>query len=168
MPKGVLWRHEDIFFAAMGGGDPLSLGNVIARPEELAPRVMRPGLVALPCPPFMHASAHWLAFTILFGGGTVVTLPPGGFDPAATWRLVGEEAVNILVVVGDAIARPLVDELDAHPGAYDTASLMALGSGGAALSPSTKRRLAELLPGPDDHRRVRLVGDRAARRVRTQ
>ena len=21
MPKGVLWRHEDIFFAAMGGGD---------------------------------------------------------------------------------------------------------------------------------------------------
>jgi len=50
-------------------------------------------------------------------------------------------------VVGDAMARPLVDELDAHPGRYDLSSVLAVGSGGAVLSPSTKRRLAELLPG---------------------
>jgi acyl-CoA synthetase (AMP-forming)/AMP-acid ligase II len=147
MPKGVLWRHEDIFFAGMGGGDTFQLGNVVSSPEELRTRVTRPGMTALPCPPFMHASAHWLAFTILFGGGKLVTLPGGRFDPAAAWRLVGEEAVNILVVVGDAMARPLLDELDAHQGDYDTSSLMAVGSGGALLSPSTKRRLAEALPG---------------------
>ena len=104
-------------------------------------------MTALPSPPFMHASAHWLAFTILFGGGKLVTLPGGRFDPAEAWRLVGTEAVNVVVVVGDAMARPLLDELDAHPGRYDTSSLMAVGSGGAVLSPSTKRRLAELLPG---------------------
>jgi len=148
MPKGVLWHHEDIFFAAMGGGDALQLGNVIGSPDELVARVLRPGLTALPCPPFMHASAQWLAFTILFSGGKLVTLPGGRFDPAAAWRLVGTEAVNILVVVGDAMARPLLDELDAHPDRYDTSSLVALGSGGAVLSPSTKRRLAETLPGP--------------------
>jgi acyl-CoA synthetase (AMP-forming)/AMP-acid ligase II len=147
MPKGVLWRHEDIFFAAMGGGDALQLGNVIGSPEELAARVMRPGMTALPAPPFMHASAHWLAFTMLFGGGKLVTLPGGRFDPAAAWLLVGTEAVNILVVVGDAMARPLLNELDAHPARYDISSLVAVGSGGAVLSPSTKRRLAELLPG---------------------
>ncbi len=147
MPKGVLWRHEDIFFAAMGGGDALSLGNVIASPEELATRVLRPGMTALPCPPFMHASAHWLAFTMLFGGGKIVTLPGGRFDPASAWQLVGTEAVNILVVVGDAMARPLLDELDAHRDLYDTSSLVAVGSGGAVLSPATKRRLAEILPG---------------------
>ena len=147
VPKGVLWRHEDIFFAAMGGGDALQLGNVISSPGELAARVMRPGMTALPAPPFMHASAHWLAFTILFAGGKIVTLPGGRFDPAALWRLVGAEAVNIVVVVGDAMARPLLDELDVHATFYDTSSLMAVGSGGAVLSPSTKRRLALSLPG---------------------
>lgn len=147
MPKGVLWRHEDIFFAAMGGGDALQLGNVIESPEELATRVMRPGMTALPVPPFVHASAHWLAFNILFSGGKLVTVPGGRFDPAAIWRLVGAEAVNILVVVGDAMARPLVDELEAHAARYDTSSLLAVGSGGAVLSRPTKRRLAESLPG---------------------
>jgi acyl-CoA synthetase (AMP-forming)/AMP-acid ligase II len=147
MPKGVLWRHEDIFFAAMGGGDPMSLGNVISSPDELTGRVLRPGLSALACPPFMHASAHWLAFTMLFGGGKVVTLPRGQFDAAEAWRLVGAEAVNILVVVGDAMARPLLDELDARPGRYDISSLVAVGSGGAVLSPVTKQRLAAALPG---------------------
>jgi acyl-CoA synthetase (AMP-forming)/AMP-acid ligase II len=147
LPKGVLWRHEDIFFAAMGGGDPFQLGNHITRPEELAERVLRPGLVALPVPPFMHAAAHWLAFAMFFGGGTVVTLPGGRFDAATTWRLVSEERVNILVVVGDAMARPLLDALEAGAGAYDTSSLMALGSGGALLSPATKARFGELCPG---------------------
>ena len=69
MPKGVLWRHDDIFFAAMGGGDPLSLGNYIATPDELAERILRPGMTALAIPPFIHSAGHWLAFSTLFGGG---------------------------------------------------------------------------------------------------
>ncbi len=146
LPKGVLWRHEDIFFAAMGGGDPYQFGNHVERPEQVADRVLRPGLVALAAPPFMHAAAHWLAFSMLFGGGTVVTLPDGRFDPGATWRLVDEESVNILVVVGDAMARPLVEELERAPDAHDTSSLLALGSGGALLSPSTKARLRSIRP----------------------
>jgi acyl-CoA synthetase (AMP-forming)/AMP-acid ligase II len=145
MPKGVLWRHEDIFFAAMGGGDPMSLGNVIATPEELVDRVMRPGMVALAAPPFMHAAAHWLAFTTLFGGGTLVTLPGGRFDPVAAWRLCVAESVNVLVVVGDAMMQPLLDELE--DAGYDVPALMAIGSGGALLSPSTKQRITALLPG---------------------
>jgi len=150
MPKGVLWRHEDIFFAAMGGGDPLHLGDTIDRPEELAQRVLHPGIVALAVPPFMHASAHWLAFSTFFGGGTVVVVPGGRFDPGTTWRLVADERVGVLVVVGDAMARPLLDALEsARRGgeAPDVSSLMAVGSGGAMLAPSTKARIARLLPG---------------------
>ncbi len=145
-PKGVLWRHEDIFFAAMGGGDPLQLGDIIDRPEQLSTRLLRPGMVALPIPPLMHASAQWLAFATFFGGGTLVLLPAGHFDPRTTWRLVSDERVNVLVVVGDAMARPLLDALDASTG-LDIGSLMAIGSGGAVLSPITKERLARSLPG---------------------
>ncbi len=153
MPKGVLWRHDDIFFAAMGGGDPLSLGNHVTAPEELAERVLRPGITALALPPFMHAAGHWLGFSTLFGGGKVVTLDGGVFDPTEVWRLVEVERVNVLVVVGDAMARPLLDVLAAVPDHHDLSSLMAVGSGGAVLSPSTKAQLAELLPG-------RVVADR--------
>ena len=145
MPKGVLWRHEDIFFAAMGGGDPMQFGNVIGAPDELPDRVLDPGLAALPVPPLMHASAQWLAFHTLFGGGKLVLLPGRRFDPATTWRLVAEESVNILVIVGDAMARPLLDALEADE-RVDPSSLMALGSGGAILSPSTKELLHARFP----------------------
>ena len=131
----------------MGGGDPLQLGNWIERPDQLPERLLRPGIVALPVPPFMHASAHWLAFSTFFGGGCVVLLPGGHFDPETTWRLVADERVNVLVVVGDAMARPLLDVLEQAPDDHDTTSLMALGSGGAILSPSTKARIARVLPG---------------------
>lgn len=147
LPKGVLWRHEDIFFAAMGGGDPFQTGDWITEPAELVDRLPEVGMVALPIPPFMHASAHWLAFHQLFGGGKIVVPEGGGFDPAAIWELVGREQVNTVVIVGDAMARPLCDELIANPGRYDTSSLLAIGSGGAILSPSTKEQIAELLPG---------------------
>ena len=115
--------------------------------------MLRPGITALAIPPFMHAAGHWLAFSTLFGGGTVVTTPDGGFDPVEVWRLVEAERANAVVVVGDAMARPLLDVLAADPGRFDLSSLMAVGSGGAVLSPSTKAQLAELLPG-------RIVADR--------
>jgi acyl-CoA synthetase (AMP-forming)/AMP-acid ligase II len=73
--------------------------------------------------------------------------PGGRFDPEEIWRLVGEQRVNVLVIVGDAMARPLLDTLTAAPpGTYDTSSLFVVGSGGAVLSPSTKDRLAAVLP----------------------
>jgi 3-oxocholest-4-en-26-oate---CoA ligase len=153
MPKGVLWRHDDIFFAAMGGGDPLASGNHISRAEELAGRLLRPGVTALAVPPFMHAAGHWLAFSTLFGGGTVVTTRGGTFDPDEVWHLVEAERANVVVVVGDAMARPLLDALAGHPDRYDLSSLMAVGSGGAVLSPATKAQMAQLLPG-------RVVSDR--------
>jgi acyl-CoA synthetase (AMP-forming)/AMP-acid ligase II len=146
MPKGVMWRHEDIFFAAMGGGDPLQFGDWISSPDELPDRILDFPAVALAIPPFMHASAHWLAMHQLFGGSRVVCTPGGRFDPEEIWDLVTAEAVTTIVVVGDAIARPLADALEASPDRWDTSSVMAIGSGGAILSPSTKDQLSRLLP----------------------
>jgi acyl-CoA synthetase (AMP-forming)/AMP-acid ligase II len=45
------------------------------------------------------------------------------------------------------MARPLLDDLEGDLATHDTTPLMAIGSGGAVLSPSTKARIAELLPG---------------------
>jgi acyl-CoA synthetase (AMP-forming)/AMP-acid ligase II len=147
MPKGVVWRHEDIFKASMGGGDVTQNGNFIQRPEELAERIgPTPAPTALATPPLIHNSAHWLAFYQLFSAGKLVLVPFGRFDPPIIWDLVAKEQVFTLVVVGDAMARPLADELAAHPDRYDVNSLWVIGSGGAILSEGTKVRLLDVLP----------------------
>src|SRR5438046_6249598 len=77
MPKGVMWRAEDIFFAAMGGGN---LGDTpIAEPEQIVDSfdLHRRGL---PACPFMHGTAHWMAFGTLYSGGTVVISADRHFD----------------------------------------------------------------------------------------
>jgi acyl-CoA synthetase (AMP-forming)/AMP-acid ligase II len=151
MPKGVMWRHEDIFFGAFGGGD--FAGNAIATPEEIATKAANGRTRCLPACPFMHGTAHWMAFTTLYNGGTVVISDDPGFDPASLWALIAREAVNFLVIVGDAFARPLVDALDtsdvldAPTRADDLGGLAVILSGGAILSPAVKTALAERLPG---------------------
>jgi acyl-CoA synthetase (AMP-forming)/AMP-acid ligase II len=144
MPKGVMWRHEDIFFASMGGGDPTQFEGPIERPEQLAARIPEQGLHMLVTPPLMHVSAHWASFQALLGGGKVVLLPAGSFDPAAAWRLIEQEGAHIAVIVGNAMAAPLIDSYVEEP--VDASSLMAFGSGGAVLSPAVKRRMREALP----------------------
>ena len=144
-PKGVIWRHEDIFFAGMGGGDVFHAGNYVSKPEELVERMPETGLVALATPPFMHVSAHWLLFSVFYGGGKMVVTSEGRFDPKLIWELVSTEGVNMLIIVGDAMARPLADELEANRDAYNTSTLLVVGSGGAVLSPSTKEKFAGLL-----------------------
>jgi acyl-CoA synthetase (AMP-forming)/AMP-acid ligase II len=146
MPKGVLWRHEDLFFAGLGGGDPMMDKGPITTPDELPERITGFPMTMLCAPPLMHVSAHWGAFNTLFGGGTVVLLGPGRFDGEELWRTVAAEQVNLIVVVGDAMLRPALDALASSSETYDTSVLFAIGSGGAILSASTKRQVAELLP----------------------
>jgi acyl-CoA synthetase (AMP-forming)/AMP-acid ligase II len=146
MPKGVVWRHEDIFFAAMGGGDPTTVLGPISQPDEIVDRVLPTGAVMLLIPPLMHVSAQWGALSILYGGGTVVLTAPGSLDAHQVWSLVGKEHVNVLTVVGDAMARPLLDAFEADPSRYDVSSLFVFASGGAVLSGSTKTQIAALLP----------------------
>ena len=147
MPKGVLWRQEDIFFGAMGGGDPFQSGNFVKTAEELGERIVGSnGFTVLPGPPFMHASAHWVGFHTMFTGGRIVIPPGGRFDPPAVWQLVSNEKVNLIVVVGDAMARPLIDEFAANGETYDASSLIVIGSGGAIMSPATKEQIKEQLP----------------------
>jgi acyl-CoA synthetase (AMP-forming)/AMP-acid ligase II len=144
MPKGVMWRHEDIFFGAFGGGD--FAGAAIDRPEAISDKAIAGRTRCLPACPFMHGTAHWMAFTTLFSGGTVIISTDRRFDPRRLWELIAAENVNFLVIVGDAFARPLVDALDDLGDAVDLSGLVVILSGGAILSPTVKQDLAERLP----------------------
>ena len=146
MPKGVEWRHEDIFKSAMGGGDLTQGGDHVADPAELAQRLPENGIVALAAPPLMHAAAHWLSFHQLFTGGKLVLMPLGRFDPAEVWATIAAEGVFNVVLVGDAMVKPLLDHLEANDD-VKTDSLWVVASSGAPLSQHTKERLDRLLPG---------------------
>ena len=144
MPKGVMWRAEDIFFGAFGGGN---LGDVpIETPEQVVDHLElhRRGL---PACPFMHGTAHWMAFGTLYSGGTVVISPERHFDPEHLWRLVEAERVTFLVIVGDAFARPLVEAYDELDPPADVSMLTVVLSGGAVLSPAVKAAWVERFPG---------------------
>ncbi|MGO8873883.1 MAG: AMP-binding protein, partial [Acidimicrobiales bacterium] len=148
MPKGVLWRHEDIFFTAMGGGGWGA--EPITDAEELAGRLDTDDakrVVMLVVAPLMHGNAQWVMWNGFMMGGTVVLYTSHHYDPDTLWRLVGDEGVVSLGLVGDAMARPLADALaTAPPGTYDTSTLAVIGSGGAMLSKTVKDELKAQLP----------------------
>jgi len=145
MPKGVMWRHEDIFFAAMGGG---GFGEPpIETPEEIVGRVKPEDqrMISMALAPVMHGAAQWGLCITLFGGGTALLYTGHHFDPHEVWKIVAAERANSVMVVGDAMARPLAEAL-AEPGvSYDTSSVFSVGSGGAVFSTAVKDQLREQL-----------------------
>ncbi|HZP43692.1 MAG TPA: acyl-CoA synthetase [Candidatus Binatia bacterium] len=144
LPKGVLWRHEDVFFNGLGGHVP---GFERLDTEEKLLAHVETGLGGrfLVLPPFMHGAGQWAAFNTFHRGGTVV-LPDETrrFDAHAAWRTIVRERVDQMTLVGDAFARPLLDAL--RDGGYDASSIRAIGSTAAVLSPAVKEALAAALP----------------------
>jgi fatty-acyl-CoA synthase len=127
------------------GGRQLANGEEWPDVEAILDNARNGGAKVMPAPPFMHGAAHWLAFNALTGGNTIV-LPhnTSGLDAADVWATAQAEGVNILLIVGDAFGRPLLDELGR--GRYDLSALILLVSGGAALSAPVKRAFLEALP----------------------
>ena len=146
MPKGVLWRQHDIFMSAMGGR-PFTGGPELNIYQDLIDQVVAgAGLRSfLVLPPLMHGAAQWGVFnTISAGGWVAVPEDVKHFDADAILRLAERERVLSIPVVGDAMARPLVDQIE--KGDYDLSGLMALTNGGAPLSPTVRERLLTALP----------------------
>ena len=146
MPKGVLWRQHDIFMSAMGGR-PFTGGPELITYQDLIDQVVAgAGLRSfLVLPPLMHGAAQWGVFnTISAGGWVAVPEDVKHFDADAILRLAERERVLSIPVVGDAMARPLVEAIE--KGDYDLSGLMALTNGGAPLSPTVRERLLTALP----------------------
>jgi 3-oxocholest-4-en-26-oate---CoA ligase len=144
LPKGVMWRHEDLFFAGLQGGRPG--GEPVNAPAEVVEHALDPdnAMHLLPAAPFIHGAAQLASWISFFTGGKVVIQPGRSFDPKRVCELVGEEGVTTITLVGDAMARPIAEQL--AEATYDTSSLVAVASAGAILSPTVRDRLQELLP----------------------
>jgi acyl-CoA synthetase (AMP-forming)/AMP-acid ligase II len=145
-PKGVMWRHEDIW-RTLGGGIDFYTREPL--PDEWAQSEAgkNGALVRLAAAPLIHGNAQIAVLQSLFAGETVVLLPR--FDAHDVWRQVERRKINVMVIIGDAMARPLVDALkegkpDGTP--YDTSSVIVLNSSAALFTPAVKDTVVDALP----------------------
>ena len=160
MPKGVIWRHEDVLMA-LGGGIDIRTGERVNAPEDFLVKG-RTGfhLIAYPIPPLMHGATQWSVMGQSFVGNT--TILRSKFDPAEVWRTIATEKVNLLMITGDAMARPLLDAYDAainlaiNPAVNpaigegspqtDLSSLFAISSSAVLFSQTCKDEFLDRLP----------------------
>jgi acyl-CoA synthetase (AMP-forming)/AMP-acid ligase II len=144
MPKGVMWRHEDIFYAGMAGGRPY--GEPMKNPEEVAGDVdVEAGqLVMFPVAPLMHGAAQ-LATFIGFNMGQRMVLNRR-FDAHEVLRTVEGEKVNTISMVGDAMGRPIAEALAGPLTGTDVSSLIVISSAGAILSETVRDQLQQQMP----------------------
>jgi len=145
MPKGVLWRQHDIFMAAMGGRK-VGTWEIVTSYQGIADRLTDSFPVRLLLlPPLMHGAAQWAAFMLMAQGATLIFPDdPRRVDPDDVWRTVERERANTMTVVGDAVLRPLVMQLDKAD--YDLSSFYAVGNGGAPLTPAVRELALARLP----------------------
>ncbi|MBT9474058.1 MAG: AMP-binding protein [Pseudomonadota bacterium] len=152
MPKGVMWRQEDLF-KALGGGANLLLGlAALETIDEAGQRASvnaasgEPQAITIPVAPLMHATGQFISFGQLISGGAVATLVPRRFDPAQLFDEVDRLGVSGLIIVGPAFAAPMLEVLDANPGRWPLPSLRRIVSSGAMWGLENKQGLLKHLP----------------------
>jgi acyl-CoA synthetase (AMP-forming)/AMP-acid ligase II len=146
-PKGVMWRHEDIYRVLFGGTD-FATGEFVKDEYDLAKAAAEnQPMIRYPIPPMIHGATQSATWMSLFSGQTTVLAPE--FDADDVWRTIEKYKVNLLFFTGDAMARPLLDALTKlHDGDHepDLSSLFLLASTAALFSTSIKEKFLELLP----------------------
>lgn len=145
MPKGVVWRHEDVFFALGGGIDAITRQRVDS-PEAMVEKGKAMGgqITFLPIAPLMHGATQWGVMGQSFTGNRVVLV--SHFEPEEVWRLVDAEKVNMVMITGDAMGKPLIETLDRSRDRYDLSSLFGLTSTAALFSPAVKDQFFKHFP----------------------
>lgn len=143
MPRGVIWRQEDLFYAGLQGGAPG--GEPYQRASEVAENVSPEGGMNMhPAPPLIHGASQFASWISFCTGGKVALVPGRSFDAARTCAILEEEAISVMQIVGDAMALPIVEDLERQPRALP--GIVCVTSAGAILSGEIRRRLERCLP----------------------
>jgi len=142
MPKGVMWRHHDLWCVLGAGGNPRIGTPPSANLADYVERIRRePPPVNLPLPPLMHGTGLLSAINAMTHAGTCVTLPGRSFDAQVALAAIDRHRVTAATIVGDAFARPIVEALDAANGRYDFSSLKSINSSGVMWTREIKAGL---------------------------
>ena len=145
LPKGVMWRQDDLYHRFAGGG----LATAPADIEALAAYVRDEAnqLRALIGPPLMHGTGWFTAMIALLSGGAVLLLDDArSFDADRLWEQVTRERLTAVTIVGDSFGRPLVEALRARGDRYDLSSIKMVTSSGVMWSQEIKQALLEYGP----------------------
>ena len=145
-PKGVMWRHED-FWRVLGGGIDFYSGDPLQEFDQSEQAKLDGRMVTFPLSPLMHGGAQAGLLMHLFAGHLTVLEPK--FDAKRTWEIIEREAVQLIFMTGDAMARPLIEEYErkAESGTpYDGSSLFAISSSAAIFSAAVKQRWMTAFP----------------------
>ncbi|MFZ9483788.1 MAG: AMP-binding protein [Ilumatobacteraceae bacterium] len=148
MPKGVMWRQDDLFNVLGAGGQAILGLGPAADVDEIISRIdpTAAPFVMLSACPLMHGTGQFSSFIAMNLGGAIVTLPSRHFDVDELLGEVTAHRVNSMVIVGQAFAGPILESLDASPGRHDLSSLMMMSSSGVMWSQENKQGLLGHLP----------------------
>ncbi len=148
MPKGVMWRQDDLFNVLGAGGNVLLGVPPASSIDDLAARIdtTTSGLRMLSACPLMHGTGQFTSFVAMNLGGAVATLPSRSFTATELWEQVERHGINSTVIVGQAFAAPMLDALDANPGRYDLSSVVLITSSGVMWSQDNKDALLKHIP----------------------
>jgi acyl-CoA synthetase (AMP-forming)/AMP-acid ligase II len=144
MPKGVVWRHEDVLMA-LGGGIDVTTGVRVSAPSDFVDKGNAGfPLTFYPIPPLMHGASQWAVMGQSFIGNTLVLR--GKFDAVGVWQTIADEKVNVIMLTGDAMARPLLDARNGEAAGLDASSLLAISSSAVLFSQTCKDEFLEHFP----------------------
>lgn len=144
LPRGVVWTHDNLFYGAPGGQWGPG-AETVACSDEITFGTTESNVVVLAAAPLMHGNGQWAVFRAWAAAVTAVLWTGRRFDAARLWDTVERFRVTLMVVVGDAMALPLLEALHHDPRRWDISSLSHLGSGGAVLSPRVKAMINQEL-----------------------
>jgi 3-oxocholest-4-en-26-oate---CoA ligase len=149
MPKGVMWRQDDLFNALGAGGSAVFGTPPAAHLEELTARIdpaAARGQVLIPACPLMHGTGQFSALKSVAVGGTIVSLTSRRFDVDELLTTIKRHRATDVVIVGEAFAGPILDALEATPGKYDLSSLALIVSSGAMWGQESKDCILRHIP----------------------
>lgn len=144
MPKGVMWRQDDLFNVIGAGGHAVMGVPPLTATQEARSRLAQAEHyqpVTLVACPLMHGTGQFSAFITLNLGGTVATLPSRKFNPTELWNEVERLQAEGIVLVGLAFSTPMLEALEANPGRWDLSCVRSMSSSGSMWSQENKRGL---------------------------